>query len=182
MDRFVASLRPIALAGALALVAAACTSGPAQWTFAPTPPSTPSPSASASASSSASASPAASATASSSPAASGSATAGCAPDDAVVQIQETAQLTMVPNAVTVPAGKKVCFQVTNSAGFTHNFYVGPSADIEARNQTAAVAGIPDFSSGTMTLEWAPSGSGPFEYACWIPGHLEAGMKGTVTIQ
>lgn len=168
MHRRLASLRPLALPWALVLLAAACTSGAATWTFQPTPVATPGPSGSPAASGS--------------PSASGSATTGCSPDATVVQIQETAQLTMEPNTVTAPAGKKICFQVTNTAGFTHNFYVGPASDIEARNKTDAVAGTPDFSSGTQTLEWTPSGSGPFEYACWIAGHLEAGMKGSITLQ
>jgi uncharacterized cupredoxin-like copper-binding protein len=89
---------------------------------------------------------------------------------------------MKPATVTASAGQKVCFRVTNTAGFTHSFYVGPASDVEARNQTAAVAGIPDFTSGTQTLEYTFNGSGPFEYACWVPGHLEAGMKGAVTLQ
>jgi uncharacterized cupredoxin-like copper-binding protein len=107
---------------------------------------------------------------------------GCSADATVVKIEMTASLTMVPASVEVSAGETVCFEVTNTAGFAHNFYVGPQADIEARNKTDQVVGTIDFSTGTQTLEWTASGSGPFEYACWIPGHLEAGMKGSITIQ
>ena len=157
MHRRLASLRPFALGWALALLAAACASGPATWTFQPTPEATAAPSASAS-------------------------TAACTADATVVKIEETAALKMVPATADIPAGKKVCFEVTNTAGFTHNFYVGPKSDIEARNKTASVAGTPDFSSGTQILEFSATGSGPFEYACWIAGHLEAGMKGTINLK
>jgi uncharacterized cupredoxin-like copper-binding protein len=157
MHRRLASLRPFALGWALVLLAAACTSGAATWTFQPTPEATAAPSASAS-------------------------TAACSADATIVKIEETAALKMVPASVDIPAGKKVCFEVTNTAGFTHNFYVGPTSDIEARNKTSSVVGTPDFSSGTQILEFTASGSGPFEYACWIPGHLEAGMKGSITLQ
>jgi plastocyanin len=157
MHRRLASLRPLALGWALVLLAAGCSSGPATWTFQPTPEATAAPSASAS-------------------------TAACSADATVVKIEETAALKMVPATVDIPAGKKVCFEVTNTAGFTHNFYVGPQSDIDARNKTASVVGTPDFSSGTQIVEFTPSGSGPFEYACWIAGHLEAGMKGAITVQ
>ena len=149
---------PFALASALVLVAAACTSGPAQWTFQPTPEGTPTPQVTGS------------------PAAT-----GCSADATVVKIEETASLAMVPPSVDLVAGQKACFEVTNTAGFTHNFYVGPASDIEARNKTVAVAGTPDFASGTQTVEFTPTGSGPFEYACWIAGHLEAGMKGSIDL-
>jgi uncharacterized cupredoxin-like copper-binding protein len=89
---------------------------------------------------------------------------------------------MKPNTATAKAGETVCFKVTNTAGFAHNFYVGPASDVDTRNQSATVKGIPDFTSGTQTLEYTFSGSGPFEFACWVPGHLEAGMKGSVSLQ
>lgn len=149
---------PFAFGWALVLVAAACTSGPAQWTFQPTPESTPTPQVTGS-----------------------PATTGCSADATVVKIEETASLAMVPSSVDVVAGQKVCFEVTNTAGFAHNFYVGPTSDIEARNKTDAVAGTPDFTSGAQTVEFTPTGSGPFEYACWIAGHLEAGMKGSINL-
>jgi len=89
---------------------------------------------------------------------------------------------MNPNTIDATAGETVCFKVTNTAGIAHNFYVGPASDVDARNQSAAVKGIPDFTTGTQTLEYTFTGSGPFEYACWVQGHLEAGMKGSVNLR
>lgn len=34
---------------------------------------------------------------------------------------------------------------------------------------------------TTTLEFTPSAAGTFEYVCTIPGHKEAGMKGTINV-
>ena len=34
---------------------------------------------------------------------------------------------------------------------------------------------------TTTLEFTPTKSGAYEYVCTIPGHKEAGMKGTMTV-
>lgn len=147
---------PFALAGALIVVVAACTGGPAQWTFQPT----------------AQATPTASGTA---------ATTGCAAADRVIAIEETATLKMAPDALDVTAGETVCFEVTNTAGFAHDFYVGPTTDVESRNYPALV-GVPDFTSGTQQVEWTVPASGSFEYACLVAGHLESGMKGTITIK
>lgn len=105
----------------------------------------------------------------------------CSPDATMIKIKETAHLTMIPDTISVTKGERVCFVVTNTAGFIHNFFVGPAADIEAHHQTDQVAGTHDFSSGTQTFEYRFSGSGPYEYACWVVGHLEAGMKGTVNL-
>jgi plastocyanin len=34
---------------------------------------------------------------------------------------------------------------------------------------------------TVTLEFTPSAKGSYEYVCTIPGHKEAGMKGTIVV-
>jgi uncharacterized cupredoxin-like copper-binding protein len=34
---------------------------------------------------------------------------------------------------------------------------------------------------TTTLEFTPTAPGTYEYICTIPGHKEAGMKGTLTV-
>ena len=34
---------------------------------------------------------------------------------------------------------------------------------------------------TTTLEFTPTAAGTYEYVCTIPGHKEAGMKGTVNV-
>jgi plastocyanin len=34
---------------------------------------------------------------------------------------------------------------------------------------------------TTTLEFTPTTPGTYEYVCTIPGHKEAGMKGTITV-
>jgi uncharacterized cupredoxin-like copper-binding protein len=33
----------------------------------------------------------------------------------------------------------------------------------------------------VTLEFTPTAKGSYEYVCTIPGHKEAGMKGTITV-
>lgn len=105
---------------------------------------------------------------------------GTAQDPRVITMEATGSLTFVPSSVTLVAGEVVRFEVTNSAGFPHDFYIGAPADVESRNVTA-LQGIADWPSGTMTLDFTVPTSGELEFACLVPGHLEAGMKGTVTI-
>jgi plastocyanin len=124
------------------------------------------------------ATPAPSATASTGPAP--SIVPGTAADPRVIAIDATGSLTFAPNSVTLVAGEVVRFEVTNSAGFPHNLYIGAPADVEARN-IAALQGIADWSTGTQTLDYTVPTSGELEFACLVPGHLEAGMRGTVSV-
>jgi mono/diheme cytochrome c family protein/plastocyanin len=105
---------------------------------------------------------------------------GTAANPRVIAITGTASLTWDPNSIVLVAGEVVRFEITNSAGFPHNFYIGAPADVEAHN-FAALQGTSDFSSGMQALSFTVPASGQLEYACLIPGHLEAGMRGTVTL-
>jgi plastocyanin len=110
----------------------------------------------------------------------GSITPGTAASPRVIKLDATGSLTFSPNSVALVPGEVVKFEVTNTAGFTHNFYIGPRADVEARN-LATLKGVPDFQTGTETLDYTVPASGDLEFACLVPGHLEAGMKGSVAL-
>jgi plastocyanin len=111
----------------------------------------------------------------------GSITPGTAANPRVIKINATGTLTFDPNSVALVPGEVVQFEVTNTAGFTHNFYIGAPSDVEARN-TSALKGVPDFTTGTERLDYTVPASGQLEFACLVPGHLEAGMKGSVSLQ
>jgi uncharacterized cupredoxin-like copper-binding protein len=84
--------------------------------------------------------------------------------------------------ITVKKGQTYHFKVTNTAGFVHNFYVGAVSDLEAGN-IANLTGTGDFTSGTRTFDYTFNDSGtPLGFGCLVPGHYQAGMKGTFTIQ
>jgi uncharacterized cupredoxin-like copper-binding protein/mono/diheme cytochrome c family protein len=106
---------------------------------------------------------------------------GTADNPRVIKIDATGTLTFDPNSVALVPGEVVKFEISNSAGFTHNFYIGAPADVEARN-IPALKGVPDFTTGTETLDYTVPDSGQLEFACLVPGHLEAGMKGSVALQ
>ena len=150
---------PAALA-AIALALAACTAGGAEWTHQPTAPATPA----------ASGTPGASATPAGTP----------NPNARTVTLEATAALRFVPDSVEVKKGETIRFEITNTAGFPHNFWIGPQAEVEKKN-TAALKGTPDFSEGTQALEVTFDGDGPYAFGCFIPGHYEAGMKGSIAL-
>ena len=114
------------------------------------------------------------------PAATPAFTPGTADDPRVVTLEANAQLRFVPDTVEVKKGETIRFEITNTAGFPHNFWIGPQAEVEKKN-TAALKGTPDFSEGTQALEVTFEGDGPYAFGCFIPGHYEAGMKGTIAL-
>lgn len=183
------------LFAALALGACAAAAGPG-WTYVPPAPT---PVASAGASGApASGTPAASGAASSpamsgmptgsgAPAASGGAGGGTAAGQTVT-LDETAALQITDangqqvTNINVKKGETVHFKITNTAGFTHNFYVGKVSDLEAAN-ASALTGTGDFASGTKEFDYTFSDtSAPLGFGCIVPGHYQAGMKGTFTVQ
>lgn len=83
------------------------------------------------------------------------------------------------SAITVKAGETVEFDVTNTANFDHDFYVGIAADLTSDNR-ANLKGIAPFTSGTQTFTWTVPSSGTFQFACTLPGHY-ATMHGDLDI-
>jgi mono/diheme cytochrome c family protein/uncharacterized cupredoxin-like copper-binding protein len=110
---------------------------------------------------------------------------GTAANPRVIKLNETAQLTITGadgqpvSTIPVKKGETVRFEVTNTAGFTHNFYVGLVADLEA-NTVANLKGIPDFSTGTQTLDVTFDKEGGYGFGCLVPGHYQT-MHGTFQV-
>lgn len=112
----------------------------------------------------------------------------------------TVQITMgdisfTPAHLDLKAGEAVRFVVTNASSIDHDFTLGDTATQTAHRQEMAEAlqtgKEPHQHHGgnattvkpgaTQTLSWLFSKPGSFEYDCNIPGHFEAGMKGTITV-
>jgi uncharacterized cupredoxin-like copper-binding protein len=99
----------------------------------------------------------------------------------VVHIIASQALRFYRDVVTVKAGETISFEVTTMGMRSHEFMVGPAADV-----AADMAGTPEIADITMmqtkSLTYTFNGSGPFAFACHAPGHYEAGMRGTIVIQ
>jgi len=86
-------------------------------------------------------------------------------------------------SIAVKAGETVEFQVTNSAGFAHNFYIGPEEELSTTTGDLPDApGIPEFIDGTQTFTWTvPDDASGLQFACTVPGHYGT-MHGDIVIQ
>jgi mono/diheme cytochrome c family protein/uncharacterized cupredoxin-like copper-binding protein len=100
---------------------------------------------------------------------------GTAARPRVIKVIETATLEITDDkgakltAIPVKKGETVRFQVENSAGFAHNFYVGTEADLQA-NARANLKGVPDFNSGTKEFTMTFDSDQKLQFACIVPGH------------
>jgi hypothetical protein len=174
-----APLRAAIALAVLSLIPVACASaGSAGWTYAPLGP-TPTPGASASAE--ASGSPAASGT----PTVSGSPGTSGSPAGNVIELEETANLQILQagQPVTVlsfTVGQTYTFHINNSAGFDHDFYLGPPDKLQA-NTVDGLPGVPVNTQGTQEFTWTASADAQgWEFACTVPGHY-TNMHGTVML-
>jgi uncharacterized cupredoxin-like copper-binding protein/glucose/arabinose dehydrogenase len=84
---------------------------------------------------------------------------------------ELVDISFMPNAITIPANTPVEVALTNSGAAPHNFNIDA---LSVHSQT-----LSSGQSETVTINAAP---GTYEYYCNIPGHKQAGMVGTLTVQ
>jgi uncharacterized cupredoxin-like copper-binding protein len=92
-----------------------------------------------------------------------------------------------PNAFTVPAGKEITVNAANSGGVVHSFVImkqGQSAGTEFTDADQPnVYWSTEIQPGgsTNTTFTAPDAPGDYEVVCHVPGHLQAGMVGKLTV-
>ena len=78
-------------------------------------------------------------------------------------------------------GETVEFVVDNTAGFPHNFYIGPQ-DVVSTPNAETELGIETWASGVETFTWTvEAGDQPLQFACTVPGHYTT-MSGDIVIQ
>ena len=103
------------------------------------------------------------------------ATTPAAPTTASVKVNAdpSGQLAFVQKSLTAPAGADV-FVLTNDSSVPHNLEIegngveaGPSATVSGGEKAEL----------KVTLK-----PGTYQFFCAIPGHREAGMEGTLTVQ
>jgi uncharacterized cupredoxin-like copper-binding protein len=85
------------------------------------------------------------------------------------------------SSLDVKLGETIHFRVTNTAGFTHNFHIGP-AEALMHNQVTGLPGVPDFDDGTQEFDYTVTEeTANLEFACTFPGHYQL-MHGTFTVE
>ena len=88
--------------------------------------------------------------------------------------------TFSPSILLIQRGETITFVVTSMGFVQHEFMVGQAAAVAADQP-----GTPEISelSGmqTKTLTYTFDGDSSYAYACHIPGHYEAGMRGQIVL-
>ncbi len=76
-------------------------------------------------------------------------------------------------------GETVLFRVTNSGHSLHEFVIGPKeGHVHGEDGDTAIQVKP---GETKELAWTFTEAGHTDFNCYVPGHSEAGMKGTITV-
>ena len=96
-----------------------------------------------------------------------------------------------PAHITVRKGEQIRFVIDNDGTESHEFILATVA--ENRKHAQLMKKYPNmehddpnakrltpFTEGEIV--WRFTKRGTFEYACLIPGHLEAGMRGTIEVK
>jgi uncharacterized cupredoxin-like copper-binding protein len=93
-------------------------------------------------------------------------------DDGSIQVTMKDTMTFEPSAITVKAGHDVTIDLRNGGSIPHNFSI-EQLDV---SQT-----LEPGESANVTFS-APLSPGQYRIVCDEPGHEEAGMVGTLTVE
>ena len=107
-----------------------------------------------------------------------------------IEVQAADNMRYTPAAITVRRGETVKFVVKNTGKLPHEFVLGNAQSLKEHAET--MRRYPDMEhddpnmakvapGGTGNLIWKFTRAGTVEFACLIPGHYEAGMKGRIRV-
>ncbi|MDX1619998.1 MAG: plastocyanin/azurin family copper-binding protein [Nitriliruptorales bacterium] len=113
--------------------------------------------------------------------------------DRTIEVNVDNDLAFEPADLTVAVGEVITFRITNTGQVEHEFVLG---DEEAQQEMAEMmeSGDDHAHSGEMSnavtvhagetaeLTWRFTQAGTVLIGCHVPGHYDAGMTGTVTIE
>jgi uncharacterized cupredoxin-like copper-binding protein len=109
----------------------------------------------------------------------------------VTMLEDGKKLLFEPAVVEVRLGEQVRFEIFNEGSWNHEFVLATKADNQKHAKLMKkfpamehadpnAVRLSPFASGAIL--WKFTTRGAFEYGCLIPGHLEAGMHGTVIVK
>jgi uncharacterized cupredoxin-like copper-binding protein len=103
-------------------------------------------------------------------------------------------LQFTPATIEVTAGKPVKLTFHNKDSVDHDFSImeipmvmSATAEPMAGHDMGGMSDQPQLHmavamGGTGSMEFTPSKPGTYEFLCTVPGHKEAGMKGTLVVK
>lgn len=107
-----------------------------------------------------------------------------------VTIRMTDAMRFTPDRIEVREGETVRFVHRNDGQVVHEFVLGTKATLD--EHAALMEKFPEMEhdepymahvapGGTGEIVWTFNRAGTFDFACLIPGHYQAGMKGTIVV-
>jgi uncharacterized cupredoxin-like copper-binding protein len=111
--------------------------------------------------------------------------------EVVMNETEDGKMIYVPDRVEAKRGEQIRFVLKNAGKVDHEFMLDSVANnakhkIEMQKNPDMEHDDPNGKrlapGGTGEIVWRFSKAGTFEFACLIPGHYEAGMRGTATVK
>lgn len=82
--------------------------------------------------------------------------------------------------INVAVGETITFRVENTAGFDHNFFIGPDERL-AVDDVEGLPGIATHVEGVHEFTWVvPENAGELRFGCTVPGHYQL-MNGTFVV-
>ena len=100
---------------------------------------------------------------------------------------ELNDFTITPNQLTIPAGSEIQISIENKGAVVHDFYimklgmeVGEQFDEGDKPNAFWDAEVQPDDNVNLSFT-APDQPGTYQIVCGMPGHLQAGMIGTLTV-
>jgi uncharacterized cupredoxin-like copper-binding protein len=107
-----------------------------------------------------------------------------------IEVDMSDTMRFAPAALKVKRGETVLFVVRNGGKVMHEMVIGTEAELRRHAQLMKKHPGMEHDAPYMThvapgrqgrIAWTFTNAGSFMYGCLIPGHWEAGMKGTITV-
>lgn len=107
-----------------------------------------------------------------------------------IEVRMSDDMRFKPARIEVREGETIRFVVRNAGGVLHEMVIG--TEQELREHAALMQKFPgmEHEEPSMThvkprergsIVWNFNRPGTFQFACLLPGHYEAGMKGTLVV-
>lgn len=111
--------------------------------------------------------------------------------DRSIEIATSDDMRFSPNEVRVKRGQTIRFRVVNGGQMKHEMVLGTLDELQ--KHAALMRKFPEMEHDdpnavsvepgkTGELVWRFTRSGNFDFACLVPGHFEAGMRGKIVVR
>jgi uncharacterized cupredoxin-like copper-binding protein len=110
--------------------------------------------------------------------------------DRTIEIATSDDMRFSPSEIRVKRGQTIRFKVVNGGQMKHEMVLGTLAEL--KEHAALMRKFPEMEHDdpnavtvepgkTGELVWLFTRTGNFDFACLVPGHFEAGMRGRIRV-